>query len=140
MRVEHTIRTSAREVSARYVLHQRYPPCPAAIVWLGGMFFLAAVGAPILRRVEPPALRAHLFRALGQAFRNVGWGAIGVLLATGIANLAFRGLASRAALENRGLWRSPYGHALTIKLTCVALMIALSALHDFVLGPRAAHA
>ena len=34
----------------------------AALLWLGGMFFLAAVGAPVLRRVEPPALRAELFR------------------------------------------------------------------------------
>ena len=29
----------------------------AAMLWLGGMFSLAVVGAPVLRRVEPPALR-----------------------------------------------------------------------------------
>ena len=29
----------------------------AAMLWLGGTFFLAAVGAPVLRKVEPPALR-----------------------------------------------------------------------------------
>jgi hypothetical protein len=28
----------------------------AALLWLGGMFFLAIVGAPVLRSVEPAAL------------------------------------------------------------------------------------
>jgi uncharacterized membrane protein len=37
----------------------------AALLWLGGMFFLAVVGAPVLRSVEPPELRAQLFRRLG---------------------------------------------------------------------------
>jgi len=30
----------------------------AAMVWLGGMLFFAAVGAPVLRKVESPQLRA----------------------------------------------------------------------------------
>lgn len=36
----------------------------AAFLWLGGIFFLAAVGAPVLRMVEPPSLRAELFHRL----------------------------------------------------------------------------
>ena len=38
----------------------------AALFWLGGMFFLALVGAPVLRKVEPPELRARLFQQLGR--------------------------------------------------------------------------
>jgi hypothetical protein len=34
----------------------------AAMLWLGGMFFLGIVGAPALRSVEPPPLRQRLFR------------------------------------------------------------------------------
>ena len=34
----------------------------AALLWLGGMFFLAALGAPVLRRVEPPAARVPRVR------------------------------------------------------------------------------
>jgi copper resistance protein D len=45
----------------------------AALLWLGGMFFLGVVGAPVLRRVEPPALRQRLFHELGTRFRSVGW-------------------------------------------------------------------
>ena len=64
----------------------------AALFWLGGMFFLGVVGAPVLRRVEPPALRQQLFHQLGARFRTAGWIAIGVLVVTGAANLHFRGL------------------------------------------------
>lgn len=51
----------------------------AAFLWLGGMIFLAAVGAPVLRGVEPAALRG--FGALGQQFRTVGWACTAVLRA-----------------------------------------------------------
>ena len=48
----------------------------AALFWLGGMFFLGVVGAPVLRKVEPPELRSRLFQDLGRAFRTSGWIAI----------------------------------------------------------------
>ncbi len=109
----------------------------AAMLWLGGMFFLAVVGAPALRRVEPAPLRAELFRALGSRFRSVGWIAIGVLLATGVANLYFRGVLHPAVLHDPAFWATRFGTALAWKLSAVALMIVFSAVHDFFLGPRA---
>ena len=57
-------------------------------------------------------------------FRAVGWAALLVLLATGLANL----------------WLRPYLFTLTRfqwKLGLVIVALVLSALHDFVLGPRA---
>jgi uncharacterized membrane protein len=111
----------------------------AALLWLGGMFFLGVVGAPVLRKVEPPALRAELFRLLGERFRVVGWGAIAVLVLTGLLNLHYRGLLGSALLETP-FWASAYGRALAWKLSAVAAMIAVSALHDFVLGPAAGRA
>lgn len=105
----------------------------AALLWLGGMFFLAAVGAPVLRKVEPPALRAELFRKLGEQFRTVGWIAIAVLVLTGFGNLYFRGLLR----WDPGFWGSGYGQTLAWKLGAVAVMITISALHDFVFGPAA---
>jgi uncharacterized membrane protein len=110
----------------------------AAFFWLGGMFFLAAVGAPVLRQVEPQALRTDLFRRLGERFRTLGWAAILVLLVTGALNLRFRGLLSWDVLGGAELWASPYGRALAWKLAAVAAMLAVQALHDFVLGPRVA--
>jgi uncharacterized membrane protein len=44
----------------------------AAMLWLGGMFFLGVVGAPVLRAIDPPPLRQRLFQELGTRFRRVG--------------------------------------------------------------------
>ena len=55
----------------------------AAMFWFGGMFFLWIVGAPALRRVEPPKLRQRLFSNLELPVpRALGWGAVGAPLAT----------------------------------------------------------
>lgn len=112
----------------------------AALFWLGGMMFLGLVGARVLRQVEPPALRAELFRRIGHAFRNAGWLAIGVLVATGLLNLEFRGLLRLDVLGSSRFWGTTYGTALAWKLVAVALMITISAVHDFIDGPRASRA
>lgn len=109
----------------------------AALLWLGGMFFLAAVGAPVLRKVEDPALRSRLFRALGVQFRWVGWICIAVLLVTGVGNLHFRGLMSWEILGDPSFWSGTYGRALGWKLAAVTVMVVVSAVHDFWLGPKA---
>ena len=109
----------------------------AALLWLGGMFFLAAVGAPVLRRVEPPALRAELFRRLGAHFRLVGWISILVLLVTGTFNLYFRGMLSWELLSSSSYWSTPYGIALAWKLGAVTAMLVVQAIHDFITGPAA---
>lgn len=110
----------------------------AALLWLGGMFFLAVVGAPVLRAVEPAALRADLFRRLGERFRTVGWICIGVLVVTGTINLYLRGMLSLELWADPGFRESPLAAALGWKLGSVALMIAISAIHDFISGPAAA--
>jgi copper resistance protein D len=109
----------------------------AALLWLGGMFFLAAVGAPVLRKVEPPELRAQLFEKLGYQFRTVGWAALAILIVTGIGNLHFRGLLRLDLWTNPAFWSSGYGHALAWKLAAVTIMVVASGLHDFVFGPAA---
>lgn len=110
----------------------------AALFWIGGMLFFALVGAPALRRIESPGLRAELFRQLGERFRGAGWIAIGVLLATGTVNLWLGGLLRFDVLADPAFWQAPYGRTLGWKLVGVTAMLVVSALHDFVLGPRAA--
>jgi len=110
----------------------------AAMLWLGGMFFMGVVGAPMLRGVEPPQLRQQLFHRLGLRFRTVGWWAIGVLLLTGVVNLHYRGwLHWSGVLGTAAFWRTAPGHALALKLAAVATMLVVSAVHDFGLGPLA---
>lgn len=112
----------------------------AAVFWLGGMFFFAAVGAPALRRIGDDALRASLFETLGKRFRTAGWWAIAVLVVTGIVNLYFRGLLVGEVWASTAFWRTPYGKLLAAKLLLVAAMLALQSVHDFALGPRASRA
>ncbi len=109
----------------------------AALLWLGGMFFLAAVGAPVLRKVQPPTLRAELFEKIGVQFRKVGWASIVVLIVTGILNLHYRRLLATGIMGTEAFWSSPYGRALAWKLGSVTVLIVLSLVHDFVVGPRA---
>ena len=110
----------------------------AAMLWLGGMFFLGVVGAPVLRALSPPELRQQLFHQLGLRFRTVGWWAIGVLLLTGIINLHYRGwLQWDGVLGAATFWRTPPGRTLALKLVAVTTMLVVSAVHDFSLGPLA---
>jgi copper resistance protein D len=109
----------------------------AALLWLGGMFFFALVGAPVLRKVESPALRSQLYRELGSRFRAVGWMAIGVLVVTGLLNLQLRGMLRWDVLSAGSFWGTPYGHSLAWKLVAVTAMIGISGFHDFVSGPAA---
>ncbi len=108
----------------------------AALLWLGSMFFLAVVGAPVLRRVEPPALRKELFSRIGVQFRVVGWIAISVLLLTGVGNLYLRGLLTYGVLGSAGFWTSSYGKALAVKLSAVLVMPVVQPVHDFSYRPR----
>jgi copper resistance protein D len=111
----------------------------AALVWLGGMFFLALVGAPALRTIDSPALRAQLFKVLGERFRAVGWLCIIILLITGVLNLYFRGLLS-GQLVSSAFWATSYGKTLALKLLAVLGMLIIQTIHDFFHGPAASRA
>jgi uncharacterized membrane protein len=110
----------------------------SAIVWVGGMFFVALVLVPVARKL-PTADRAELLDRLGRRFRLVGWIAIVLLLATGLLNTALRGVTWEAVGSGRllGSW---FGQVLTVKIVLVCLMLALSAVHDFALGPASVRA
>ncbi len=107
----------------------------AAMTWIGGMFFLVLVVVPWLRsggRVQAGAF----LRETGIRFRNVGWGCFAVVFVTGTFNLWFRGV--RLGDFARSEWlASPFGKAVVLKLGIFLVVLAVSAVHDFVLGPRA---
>ncbi|MEW6272928.1 MAG: CopD family protein [Thermodesulfobacteriota bacterium] len=108
----------------------------AAMVWIGGMVFLAAVVVPALKSPELAPSRVALLHGTGVRFRRVGWLALGTLLVTGLLNLLLRGYGL-TQLTSAALWRSSFGEVLAAKLVLVAVILALSLVHDFVVGPRA---
>ncbi|MGZ3421388.1 MAG: CopD family protein [Polyangiales bacterium] len=107
----------------------------AAITWIGGMFFLVLVVVPWLR--SGGRANAGVFlRETGLRFRSVGWSCFALLVLTGTFNLWYRGVrlgdfASAAWLS------SPFGRAVALKLALFAAVLAISAVHDFSVGPRA---
>jgi len=110
----------------------------SAVVWVGGMLFLALVVVPVARDL-PSVERASLVGAIGRRFRVVGWVCIGLLIASGVVNSAYRG-ASWENLASGELLQSRFGQVLAAKLGLVVVMLVMSALHDFVIGPASVSA
>ncbi|MBN1240071.1 MAG: DUF4149 domain-containing protein [Gammaproteobacteria bacterium] len=108
----------------------------AAVVWIGGMVFLGAVLVPVLRDRSLGAPTGELLHRTGVRFRNVGWACLLILIGTGVVNLSRWGVGWER-LTSAELWASPWGRVLAFKLGFVLTAIALSSVHDFVVGPRA---
>lgn len=101
----------------------------AAAVWVGGNLAVALVVQPALRRTLPPEARGPVFRAIGARFAVVQWTCWSVLLATGLLKLWRLSVVP-------GVFSSPFGAILGVKLCMIAAMVVLSLIHGKVWGPR----
>lgn len=108
----------------------------AATIWIGGMIFLGLVLVPVIRGREFASVRTVLLYQTGLRFRWAGWGVLVLLVVTGIFNLEFRGYAWGNLFDGT-LWQGPWGHVLSWKVGLVGMVLVVSAVHDFYLGPRA---
>lgn len=110
----------------------------AAITWIGGMLFLMLVAVPWLRRGDRTQA-ARFLKETGPRLRNIGWICFAIVLVTGTFNLYVRGVRFESFADPD--WRaSGFGRAVLYKLGAFALVVVLSAVHDFVVGPRATDA
>jgi uncharacterized membrane protein len=98
----------------------------AAAVWVGGTVALVFVGVPVVARLEGEA-RARSMRLLGRRWHPLGYGSLLVLGVTGVP----------LAADD---WDAGAGFRWTLlaKVACAVALVALAALHDFVLGPKLA--
>lgn len=94
------------------------------------MVFLSTVVVPVLRQPSLASYRGALFAPLARQFRIVVWAAILLLLATGPLLVVARG----HELWNPATWPT----ILRVKLTFVGVLLAISLLHDLIIGPRVA--
>ena len=127
----------------------------AAITWIGGSLFLALVLIPTMRRfapAPPPAPTptpagagrnaaaptpstpppAAMLPAIARRFRIISWLCILLLVATGLYILPARYGIGFAEFFSQG------GHfiaTLQVKVALAAIVIWLSFIHDFILGP-----
>lgn len=104
----------------------------SATVWVGGTVFLVAVAVPYARSLGPER-RSEVTGEIGRRFRPVAWTALAGLVLSGLYLLEDLGYLDASVLTG-----TADGRLLLAKLGLVALLIALTAAHDFVLGPRVA--
>ena len=102
----------------------------AATIWVGPQVFLFVAAVPAIRTVEDLQVRARVMRVLTTRFGWLAWGAMLVLVITGIANLY------EHALSVEELFELNFGIIFQVKMTLVIATVALTALHSFVIGPR----
>lgn len=108
----------------------------AAAVWIGGMAALGLLLVPLLRRERFQNVARPLLYASALRFRWIGWGALGVLVGTGLLNVQLQGVPWSAWLDPH-FWTTAWGAALGWKLLLVGLTLLVSAVHDFYFGPKA---
>jgi len=106
----------------------------AASIWVGGLITVAAIVIPLSRRL-PEKERVEYVRVAAARFAKLGWGAVIVLVITGIGNIWARGY-DLGALAGP-LWSTQWGGVLAVKLVMVTLMVVLAYVHERYLGPRA---
>lgn len=97
----------------------------AAMFWIGGMLFFALVVVPCLKGALNPSEKTSLISRIGKRFRICGWISLGILLFTGPLRLYQKGIPLHS-----------YGKPLQVKLFLVFVMVLLTLVHDFVLGPK----
>jgi putative copper resistance protein D len=108
----------------------------AAITWIGGMFFLVLVVVPWLRSGGGGVDAAKFLRETGRRFRNISWVCFAIVFTTGTFALWMRGVRFGSFVSPDWL-ASSFGKIFLLKLTLFATVIAVSLVHDMVVGPRA---
>ena len=104
----------------------------AVAVWLGPQFFMFLVSVPALRAIEDPDVRLKVMRIIIYRFGWLAWGAMAVIVLTGISNL-FQRTDDFAHIFDPDY---RYFQIFSTKMVLVGLMVILTAIHTFVVGPR----
>ena len=97
----------------------------AACVWVGGSIALIVAGVPAIRILEGEP-RQRAMREIGRRWRPLGYGALAVLVVTGIP----------LAQHDYSQGRSPFHTVFWIKVLLSLGLVLASYVHNFVLGPR----
>jgi len=101
----------------------------ATIVWIGGLFYQAAVVNPALERF--PDQRGRLANDLRRRFQPLAWLSLFVLIGTGLIQMSgnpnYEGLF---AISN------PWSRSILAKHVAIGLMVLVAAYQTWVLNPR----
>jgi uncharacterized membrane protein len=102
-------------------------------VWVGPQFFLFIAAIPAVRTIDDPAARARVLRTITTRFGWMAWAALLLIVLSGISNL-FQ-LGNETALD-LGSPDYRWFHVFSFKMVLVGVMVVLTAMHTFIVGPR----
>jgi len=103
----------------------------AAATWVGSQVFMFVAVVPALRTLDDAARRRAVL-VLNRRFAWLGWGALAILVLTGIDNVIQRQDDYDIVFD----YDFRYAWIFVVKLVLVAVVIALTAIHSYVVGPR----
>ena len=103
----------------------------AAATWVGSQVFMFVAVVPALRTLDEAARRGAVV-VLNRRFAWLGWGALAILVLTGIDNVIQRQDDTDLVFD----YDFRYAWIFAVKLVLVAVVIALTAIHTNVVGPR----
>jgi putative copper resistance protein D len=103
----------------------------AAATWVGSQVFMFAAVVPALRTLDETA-RHRAVLVLNRRFAWLGWGALALLVLTGINNVMQRQDDYDIVFD----YDFRYAWIFVAKLVLVGVVFALTAIHTYVLGPR----
>ena len=106
----------------------------AAVVWIGGNLTMAMVIVPHFKRSAFPVERIKILTQIGKGFEPIIWGCVLVLIFSGVYNI----FGSVNLGDSESL--PPFMRTLSIKLILVLILIILTGIHSFIMGPRIAQA
>ena len=110
----------------------------AITIWIGPQVFLFAVAVPAVRTIEDARQRAGVMRTITERFGWLAWSAMAVIVVTGVTNLLIvadnSGFSAGDLIDFGSDLR--YARIFWEKMFFVALILGLTALHTFVIGPR----
>lgn len=106
----------------------------AVSVWVGPQFFLFLAAVPALRTIEDRQLRARVMRVIVTRFGWLAWGAMLVIVLSGVSNLFQEGADTPLSWASANDFR--YGRIFAEKMMFVGIAVALTAAHTFIIGPR----
>ena len=105
----------------------------AAVAWIGGNLILAMVIVPYFKKSVAPVERIKILTLIGKRFEPIVWGCAAILFFTGMFNV-FRAIGGD--IEAIKLFMRTLG----IKLLLFVILLILTVIHSFFMGPRLSRA
>ncbi|MDE0298846.1 MAG: CopD family protein [Candidatus Poribacteria bacterium] len=105
----------------------------AAVAWIGGNLILAMVIVPYFKKSVAPVERIKILTRIGKRFESIVWTCVIILIFSGLFNVlsAIGGDVETVRLFMR---------TLTVKLALFVILIILTGIHSFLMGPRLSQA